>query len=330
MSQHTSKKLRDVFQGTSTVTVHALQAGSLTLPANMFMDGCEPTLRLTKPSLSFLIQHKSSTGKETRLIFDLGIRRTTEEYPQPIQQHLQNRQPLSTHPDVRTSLEKGGLGADKIGAVIFSHVHWDHVGRPKDFPKSTFVVGNGVKELLSSSGASASGMKGSHSHFEPDLLPPDRVVELPSRVSKLDEDTSRSETSKVLDLSFAQWKPLLHFPAAIDVFNDQSLFIVDAPGHLQGHINLLARRSATQWTYLAGDACHDRILLTRERDIAEWVDVHGTRCCIHADKAGALETLERIRKLETEYGDEVEVVLAHDAEWAAKAEKEAKFWPGSL
>lgn len=64
--------------------------------------------------------------------------------------------------------------------------------------------------------------------------------------------------------------------------------------------------------YLAGDACHDRRLLTGEKEIGEWVDTGGRGCCIHVDKEEAEKTIERIGRLE-EGG--MEVVFAHDGEW---------------
>lgn len=154
VTEHPS--LADTFKGDRCVTVHALEAGALTLPAAQFIDPCELGLRLTKPSLSLLIQHTDGDGKLTRVLFDLGIRRTADEYPPKLQQHLLTRQPLRTSPDVRASIERGGLATEDIDIVILSHVHWDHVGRPKDFQRSLFVVGSGSIELLRHGSAAGS------------------------------------------------------------------------------------------------------------------------------------------------------------------------------
>ena len=111
----------------------------------------------------------------------------------------------------------------------------------------------------------------------------------------------------------------------LDLFQDGSLYVVDAPGHLPGHINLLAR-TATGWVYLAGDACHDRRIIRKEKEIGEWYDSHGYRCCIHTDRTKAEETLERIRDLE-ENG--VEVIFAHDVEWENDASNRRRFFGAS-
>jgi hypothetical protein len=106
-----------------TVQVYALQAGHLTLPERFFVNPASETARKTVPSLSFLIQHHNTeTNETTRILLDLGIRRSVERYPEPIQRHIDTRQPLSTNPDVTKSLAAGGLSPDDIDYVIYSHV----------------------------------------------------------------------------------------------------------------------------------------------------------------------------------------------------------------
>jgi glyoxylase-like metal-dependent hydrolase (beta-lactamase superfamily II) len=101
-------------------------------------------------------------------------------------------------------------------------------------------------------------------------------------------------------------------PQTLDLFGDGSLLVVNAPGHLPGHINLLARISDDHQVYMAGDACHDRRLLTGEKSIGEWEDAHGHTCCIHADRNQAEKTIELIRKLDHQG---IEIIFAHDVEW---------------
>lgn len=111
------------------------------------------------------------------------------------------------------------------------------------------------------------------------------------------------------------------------MFQDGSVYIVDAPGHLDGHINLLLRTASgvygPKWVYLGGDACHDRRIIRGEKEIGEWHDVHGRVCCIHADKTQAMETIDRIRTLEKEG---VEVILAHDVEWENDEKNKHRFF----
>jgi glyoxylase-like metal-dependent hydrolase (beta-lactamase superfamily II) len=115
----------------ATVSVHALGAGSLTIPEKFFVVPSDPDVKFTVPSLSFLIQHKTAE-KTTRIVFDLGLRRDTALYPDVLQTHIKSRQPMTTQPDVTASLAKGNLKPSDIDTVILSHVHYDHVGYPPD------------------------------------------------------------------------------------------------------------------------------------------------------------------------------------------------------
>lgn len=324
-----------------TVSVHALSAGTFSLPERFFVTPLEDeNARKIVPSLSFLIQHTTPDKNITRLVFDLGLRRDVTLYSPAIQNHVLSRQPMITTPDVVTSLAKGGLTPDDIDYVVISHVHWDHIGMPDDFQKSKFVIGNGAAGLLS---GEKKLMNGSHSHFEKGLLPVDRTIELtdPEEASNGELEPRRSldnaldQESKEVDLH--SWRPKSMFSSAIDIFHDNSVYIISSPGHLPGHINLLCRISTSPVKYvlLAADSCHDRRLLTGEKEIAEWTDpaLPDTVCCIHADKHTSMQTLGRIREAEmgtdVELGS-VEVVLAHDPIWCEEALREGRFWPGKL
>ncbi|PVI04947.1 hypothetical protein DM02DRAFT_639629 [Periconia macrospinosa] len=302
------------------VTVHALSAGHFTLPEYQFVHPISREARKTVPSLAFLIQHQNPrNGKMTRIVFDLGLRRDINRYAAPIQKHVETRQPMVTDPDVVKSLARGGLTPQDVDYVFFSHVHWDHIGEPRDFPTSTFVVGNGALSLLN---GTSSTLRGGHSFFEHDLLPSGRTIELSAPYSFRSPSKSHRPPTTTPDFHQA-WKPQAPLPSVLDIFADGSVLIVDAPGHLSGHINLLARVSPTHRIYLGGDSCHDRRLLTGEKVIGEWNDAEGHVCCIHADRGQAELTIERIRMLEREG---VEVIFAHDVEWESEAENRERFF----
>lgn len=110
-------------EGTATVSVHALSCGQFTLPEYQFVRPVSKDARRTVPSLAFIIQHHNSrTGKITRLLFDLGLRRDVKRYAPTIQKHIETRQPMTTDHDVVQSLARGGLCAQDIDYVIYSHV----------------------------------------------------------------------------------------------------------------------------------------------------------------------------------------------------------------
>ncbi|KAL2071902.1 hypothetical protein VTL71DRAFT_13137 [Oculimacula yallundae] len=312
----------------ATVQLHALSSGHFSLPSHQFISPSSPTDRRTVPSLSFLIQHTSLvTNTKANILFDLGLRKDISQYSEPIRKHIDSRQPMSTSPDVVESLKAGGLEEGDVESVVLSHVHWDHIGQPRDFPDSQFIIGHGSKALLA---GDSSSLRGSHSHFEFDLLPESRTIELSSLTSK-SESIEQLSDSEVGNPIFNQpWTKHPEFPFldVMDIFQDESVYVVDAPGHLPGHINLLARVSVSpqhSYIYLAGDACHDRRILRKEKDIGTWEDEAGRTCCIHANREEAQKTIERIRRLE-ESG--VEVIFAHDVEWEGNERNRERFWGG--
>jgi hypothetical protein len=86
---------------------------------------------------------------------------------------------------------------------------------------------------------------------------------------------------------------------------------------------------------LGGDSCHDRRLLTGEKDIAEWEDdkLPGVTQCIHTDKGMAKQTMRKILEAEEGHAEglgHVDVVFSHDPVWEANAKGAGRFFPGRL
>lgn len=309
------------------VTISALHGGYLTLPEKLFVTDADPEKRSTVPSLAFLIQHPSTNGalQTHKLVFDLGLKRDFSGYREAQQHHISQRQPTSTSPDVGESLKAGGLDPKDVDTVILSHVHWDHVGTPGDFINAEFIVGSGTLDLLANGG----GPHYPAEIFNPDEIPRDRTRELPPVNPEDKAKAFARQTSH-------EWKLMAGFPAAIDFYGDGSLYIVDAPGHLTGHVNLLARVGPKKYVFLGGDCCHDPRILSGEKGIALYDDGKGGLRSVHADTNTAATTVKRIARLleagkVTEEGGvqvEVEPVVAHDLGWAQK--NKDRFWPGHL
>ena len=134
-----------------------------------------------------------------------------------------------------------GLSPEDVEPVVFSHVYYDHVGTPGDFGKAVFVVGPVTERLLTY------GMKcHSSAHFQRDLLSEERTVELPEPGKiKLGQGEEDDECFKSISVeSFAgksaSWKPLPPFEHVVDFFGDNSVYIINSPGHLQGIVNVFA------------------------------------------------------------------------------------------
>ncbi|KAK0311586.1 hypothetical protein LTR82_014288 [Friedmanniomyces endolithicus] len=279
----------------------------------------------TVPSLAFLITHPgpnttpygaspANSSRPFNLMFDLGLRRAKERYPEALQRHIDGRAPHQLEPGIAALLEAGGLDPGEVDLVMLSHVHYDHHGDPLDYSNARFLVGYGGLDVLEH----GVGGKGSHQHFVPGTLPLERSSELPNPSGE--KGGSGGE---------GKWKPLGPFPATLDYFSDGSVFVVDTPGHLPGHLNLLCRLAEHRWVMLCGDTYHDRRLLTGEREIGTWEGADGGTLCIHLDPEKAKESIRRLREFEGLVGEgEVELVAAHEEEWWERNRR--KGFPGKL
>lgn len=280
--------------------VSALEGGELVLPCAYFVTNAAKDEKVLAPALSFLLLH--SRTKET-LVFDLGVRKDLHNAVPPIIDRVSKFSPINIPQDVPESLTRGGLTPDEVTYVCLSHCHWDHTGNPALFAKSKFLVGGEARTLFQPGYPSDP-----KSLFATDLLPQGRTEFL---------DT-------------AGWGPIGPFERSLDFFGDGSLYIIDAPGHLAGHINLLARTSPDGgWLYLAGDSAHDWRLIRRTAEMSGIRDEHGhVTGCAHVNKEVAEDTIRRIGDLMTL--PRVKVIIAHDAEWFAQNKGGAAFWPGKI
>jgi glyoxylase-like metal-dependent hydrolase (beta-lactamase superfamily II) len=276
------------------VKLTLMPSGTINLPLWMFLSSVtDKSLYKACPSMSWLIQHPS----EKRILFDLGLPKDKEALTPAVQKRTEFIKIKVDH-DTYDGLEALDIDPKTdIDAIIFSHIHWDHVGDPRGFGQQTkFVVGPGATTLLSAPTGFPENQEG---HFKTALFSTDRTHQIPEP-----KDNNWF------------WQKLGPFEAAHDYFKDGSLWIVNAPGHLAGHINLLVR-TEKGWIYLAGDTCHFAQLLDGDDEAAIYDDPErpGFMKNAHAELELAEEHMERVMKLK-EQG--VEVVLAHDGEWLEK------------
>lgn len=310
MTGHSQSPLPAATSNQNYVEVSPIPGGFITLSDHFFVHPAEPGAKRTVPSLTFLIKHPGTSlfgahsSKPFHLMFDLGLRKAKARYPEVLQKHLEGRAPYDLAPGVAAELTNGGLNPSEINLVLLSHVHYDHHGDPEDFENARFLIGHGAMHVLKN------GLGGiaSHQHFDPDTLPHDRSGELS-------------------DPTGGKWKSLGPFPAVLDLFEDGSVYVIDTPGHLPGHVNLLCR-TREKWICLCGDAFHDRRLLTGEKEIGTFEGLGGRMICIHLDKEAAAESIRRLREFGKAAGDQVEIIAAHEDVWWEK-NKHKKF-PGTL
>lgn len=132
--------------------------------------------------------------------------------------------------DVAQTLEENGVPNKNIEAVIWSHYHWDHTGDPSRFPGSTaLIVGPGFKSRW------------------PQGWP-----------TKADASVSEDawQGRELREISFSESTLKIGRFHAMDYFGDGSFYLLDTPGHLQGHLCGLARTTGDTFIFMGGDAAH--------------------------------------------------------------------------
>lgn len=184
---------------------------------------------LATSAFAFLIEH---TTLHRSMVFDLGIRKDWWNCsPFLLDRFKKGGYVLNIEKSVREILEEGGFDATKLGAIVWSHWHFDHTGSPAEFEKSTAViVGPGFKENL-----------------------------LPAYPTNPDSSILESdlEGRELIELSFTAGLKIGELDA-IDYFGDGSLYFLNSPGHAHGHICALARVTAgpPSFIMMGGDAWH--------------------------------------------------------------------------
>ncbi|KAI0661107.1 beta-lactamase-like protein [Cubamyces menziesii] len=276
-------------------TVSALEAGRIDMDLDQLIDIASPGERVDLPDLIFLLRHSRTDAK---FLFDLGVRPDPENLPSGAK-HVIDTMGLKLvgQPDLRAALAKGGLTPEDIAHVCLSHIHFDHTGEPALFPRATFLLGADAEPAIAA--------------HAPDFAGTIYAVDVPR---------ARTEF-----LRTDGWPPLGPFAHALDFYRDGSVYVVDAAGHVPGHLNLLVRTSGDGgWLYLAADSAHDWRIIDGQAGFAHNPKVG----CIHKDPAQAVRHVECIRELRRD--PRVRVLLTHDVPWYEKNKGGPAFWPGSI
>ena len=283
--------------------VSVIEAGIVNIPGPFFVDPSPEGSRWDVPALSFLLRH-SGTGQY--FLFDLGIRPDYHNLTPATYKRVGMFEPIRVKHDVADALAQRGLRPDDIAHVCLSHAHWDHIGDPKRFPASTFIMGAATRELIKN----GYPIDPSSSHAA-DHLPEGRTIFLDPQEP-------------------GHWQPLGPFERTLDFFADGSFYFVDAPGHCPGHLNALVRTSNDGgWLYCAGDSAHDWRILHGEARVAVTCDaMTGAERCIHHDREVAQDHISRVAKISKV--PRVRALLAHDAEWWEKNKDGPNIWPNTL
>lgn len=136
--------------------------------------------------------------------------------------------------DIATQLAADGVDPGSVTHVVLSHLHPDHVGGIRRFPRATFVLTEGMLRTIEAPRLRSGVLPG----LFPDWFP--------------------TESRTVIDA--AAFRPaIVHgVPVtAADLLGDGSYLVVDLPGHADGHVGALVE----QQVLLAGDAAWGSDLL---------------------------------------------------------------------
>ncbi|KAJ7717790.1 hypothetical protein B0H16DRAFT_1700848 [Mycena metata] len=214
---------------TATVSVTAfniVDARTVSVLANTLMKPVGAGHELFRfPIFTFLITH-AALGR--RVLFDLGVRKDLENTALAVAADV--RAGLIVMPVERDFVEQlgdYGVDAGSISAAIWSHAHFDHIGDVSKFPASTDLV-FGVGTPCET--------RPSHPHamlMESDLA-----------------------GRNLVPIAFDESSLQIGGFKAHDYFGDGSLYLLDVPGHLSGHMCALTRVTPTSFLFLGGDAAH--------------------------------------------------------------------------
>lgn len=320
--------------GKATCKVYLIQAGGLAIPEDMVLlpgpdqasDSVDENKKKGKskkyyaPDYVFFIEH-TATGE--KYIFDLGTRKDLENLPPTIVKNTLPQFDCEPKSPAEILREHGTAEQqpEKVKAVIFSHMHFDHVG---DGAKAGFENAELWVGPTSCTYARPGYPVEEQAPTLSETLPTDgsrKIVEafVPDELLKKVGDKRAGKVMEGLQkglynavaLKKADWIGLGSFDRAFDVFGDGSAYLVDAPGHSAGHQMMLVRTTTGSgddtFVLLVGDCFHHPELLKEPRRTARPPYSKGG---MHSDPEPAVDTMYRTKEFAEK--DNIWVVAAHD------------------
>ncbi|BEJ11470.1 hypothetical protein CspHIS471_0108920 [Cutaneotrichosporon sp. HIS471] len=293
--------------------VSMVKNSDLTMGLSLFVRTSDMDAQITLPVYTFVLEH---VGNGRRVAFDLGLKPKFEDFSPFIQTIIKDipiNWPRGTLPEI---FADHGIDAKTIEAVILSHVHFDHIGDIGQFPTST--------KLIVGPNTAKAALPGYPSYKDSAVLDSDLPFGSEREVEELNDKSP--------------WVRCGAFPEAIDYFGDGSLYILNAYGHMVGHIAALVRTSANPDSYmlLAGDSAHVRGLYSccvgcahpsfraglypAANGLSTSEQKRGGLLAIHYDLPAAYLNMARMGRMEEE--NNVCVILAHDVEWKKIIDRE--------
>lgn len=201
-------------------------------------------------SYAYLIRHRGGGGdtKYDTVLFDLGVRKDWENCPPDFVQGIkENGFSITVEKDVATILRENGQDLSEVGAIIWSHEHFDHTGDPTTFPSTTdLIVGPGFK-----AGSMPGYPTNPTSHVDERAWQNRALYEIDLGAADGDGDSPFPWSRAARPLTIGGFR-------ACDFYGDGSFYLLDTPGHAVGHLSGLARTTADPPSFilLGGDIAH--------------------------------------------------------------------------
>jgi glyoxylase-like metal-dependent hydrolase (beta-lactamase superfamily II) len=225
----------------------------------------------------FVIEHRNGL-----VLFDTGLDPAISADPDYISSPVGRfflrkvfRLHVGPEDTVTRNLDALGYAATDVSRIIFSHLHFDHIGGIKGFPQAELVVSRDEWRQLSLP------------HPERDWILRE-YINLPGA------------NWRQIDFTSTEDPLFMPFGGSHDVMGDGSMILLPTPGHTPGSMSMLVRSNGLPPLLLVGDLTYDVELLMREQ-------VPG----IYSDKAQLKSSFAKVRALKEQLPDLV-ILASHD------------------
>ncbi len=274
------------------VEVRLLVAGSCTHPEALTRRGA-PWRPAEFPSLVAVVRHP----EHGVLLYDTGYSprffEETARFPDAV---YARTTPVRCAPQDTASaqLDRAGIAPQEVRTVVLSHLHADHVGGARDFPRALFVHSRHALE----SARGRRGLARLRHGFLPGLLP---------------EDLAHRSTF-VEDLTPIHGAhPLAALGPCYDLLGDGTVTAVGLAGHQAGHLGLHVRSGGHEVLFVGDAAWSTRAITHLEQP-------HALARLVTHDWAAYRRTLRALHHLQAEHPDLL-VVPSHCPEAIARARR---------
>ena len=214
--------------------IHFFAAGSCTQREALAIAGGNWG-KIRFPAMFAAIEH----AREGIVLFDTGYAPRSYDAMRTFPEKLYSlATPVSITPEEAavSRLRTLGIGHEDVRFVICSHFHADHLGGAADFSRATYVFSRAGYERV----RGLSRFRAVCAGFLKALLPAD----FEGRARMLAPGELGTRVSDFSD-----------FHTGHDLFGDQSVVLLEMPGHAAGHLGAVVRDESGKVYLLIGDAC---------------------------------------------------------------------------